>query len=175
MSLDTILEAAAQILEESGPKALTTAQLSDRSGYAIGTIYQYLPTKEAIFHELRAREARRIGDAIEEALGRRGDVGPGRTVRRIVDAVVSGFASRLNMRRHVISQTVQDKGIASLFEPLGAFKSEQGDETPRAFIMRHVMMGPVIAALFTRPELFGDPTFSDELARLILGYGEETA
>jgi AcrR family transcriptional regulator len=96
---DTILEAAAQILEEEGPDALTTAYLSDRSGYAIGTVYQYLPTKEAIFHAIRERGAERIGELVEAALARRDTLSAEEIAGIIVDAVLDGFSARPQMRR----------------------------------------------------------------------------
>lgn len=167
-TLETILEAAAQILEQEGPQALTIASLSDRSGYAIGTVYQYLPSKEAIFHELRQREAGKIGREIKAALASHDGVAPETTIRRIVRAVVDGFSSRQVMRRHVIAQTVSDKGVAALFEPL----AELGpvDDSPKGFIVRHLIIGPVMAALHLRPELLRDPAFLGELERLMLCY-----
>ena len=167
-TLETILEAAAQILEQEGPQALTIALLSDRSGYAIGTVYQYLPSKEAIFHELRRREAGKIEREIEAALASRDRVAPELTVRRIVRAVVDGFSARQNMRRHVIAQTISDKGVAAMFEPLAGIGP--ADDSPRGFVIRHLIIGPVMAALHMRPELLGDPVFHGELERLVLCY-----
>jgi len=168
-TLEAILEAAAQILEQQGPEALTIASLSDRSGYAIGTVYQYLPSKEAIFHELRRREAEKIEREIAAALTSRNSVAPEVTVRRIVRAVVDGFSARPAMRRHVIARTISDKGMAALFEPLAAIGP--ADQSPRGFVNRHLIIGPVMAALYTRPELLSDPAFHGELERLMLGYG----
>jgi AcrR family transcriptional regulator len=167
-TLETILEAAAQILEHEGPDALTIASLSDRSGYAIGTVYQYLPSKEAIFHELRRREAAKIEREIDAALASRGSVAVEETVRRIVHAVVDGFSSRQTMRRHVIAQTISDKGVAALFEPLATI--ELADRSPKGFVSRHLIIGPLMAALYTRPELLNDPDFRRELERLTLSY-----
>jgi AcrR family transcriptional regulator len=170
-TLEAILEAAAQILEQQGPDALTIASLSDRSGYAIGTVYQYLPSKEAIFHEPRRREAGKIEQEIEAALASRDSVAPEVTVRRIVGAVVNGFSSRQTMRRHVIAQTISDKGVAALFEPLASFGP--ADKSPRGFVNRHLIVGPVMAALYTRPELLNDRAFHRELERLVLGYASQ--
>jgi AcrR family transcriptional regulator len=170
-TLEAILEAPAQILEQQGPDALTIASLSDRSGYAIGTVYQYLPSKEAIFHEPRRREAGKIEQEIEAALASRDSVAPEVAVRRIVGAVVNGFSSRQTMRRHVIAQTISDKGVAALFEPLASFGP--ADKSPRGFVNRHLIVGPVMAALYTRPELLNDRAFHRELERLVLGYASQ--
>ncbi|AJE45489.1 TetR/AcrR family transcriptional regulator [Celeribacter indicus] len=53
-----LLEAAARILEEDGPEALTTNHIARRAGVSVGSLYQYFPSKEAILAEL-IREVRR--------------------------------------------------------------------------------------------------------------------
>ena len=170
-TFDTILEAAAQILEKEGPDALTIAYLSDRSGYAIGTVYQYLPTKETIFHAIRERESRRIGEIVEEALASRDGLSIQEKATIVVDAVLDGFSARPQMRRHVIAQTVGDKGLAQLFEPLANIGAS-GGRSPRGFVTRHLLIGPVVAALFTRPELLAKTEFRRELVKLLVAYSD---
>ncbi|WP_373354125.1 TetR/AcrR family transcriptional regulator [Pseudoroseicyclus sp. CXY001] len=51
-----IVEAAARILEEQGPEALTTNRIAERAGVGIGTLYQYFPDKHAILVSLIRRE-----------------------------------------------------------------------------------------------------------------------
>ena len=55
---DAILQAAAHILTEGGPTALTTNLVAERAGVSIGSLYQYFPSKEAIVAEL-IRDLRR--------------------------------------------------------------------------------------------------------------------
>jgi hypothetical protein len=56
-----------------------------------------------------------------------------------------------------------------LFEPLaqiGAINSK----SPRGFIMRHLLIGPAVAALFTQPDLLARADFRRELVRLLVAY-----
>lgn len=46
--VSTLIEACRQILEQEGAEALTVNRLSEVSGVAVGSIYQYFPNKEAI-------------------------------------------------------------------------------------------------------------------------------
>ncbi len=46
--VSTLIEACRQILEQEGTEALTVNRLSEVSGVAVGSIYQYFPNKEAI-------------------------------------------------------------------------------------------------------------------------------
>lgn len=55
-TVDTIIDATAQILEQEGSARLTTNYLAARSDFSIGTIHQYFPSREAIVLALIARQ-----------------------------------------------------------------------------------------------------------------------
>ncbi len=48
VTVDAILEAAAQVMREHGADALSTGAVAKRAGVSIGTLYQYFADKEAI-------------------------------------------------------------------------------------------------------------------------------
>ncbi len=56
-TVTAILDAAARILTESGYATASTNRIAERAGVSIGSLYEYFPGKEAIFGELRRREA----------------------------------------------------------------------------------------------------------------------
>lgn len=62
-TVDTILEAAAQIFRTCGAKGTTTNRIAERAGVSIGSIYQYFPNKEALLVALMERH---IGSSIEQ-------------------------------------------------------------------------------------------------------------
>ncbi|MFF2088392.1 TetR/AcrR family transcriptional regulator [Nocardia sp. NPDC058176] len=53
-TVDTLLEAAAQVFSREGITA-TTNRIAERAGLSIGTLYQYFPNKEAMLHALAER------------------------------------------------------------------------------------------------------------------------
>ncbi|WP_439029975.1 TetR/AcrR family transcriptional regulator [Gordonia terrae] len=53
-TVETILEAAAQLLDTEGA-AMTTNGIAERAGVSVGSIYQYFGDKQAIFDELARR------------------------------------------------------------------------------------------------------------------------
>ncbi len=59
-TVDAIIEACLQLLEEGDPDRLTTNSISERSGVAKGSLYQYFPDKDAIvaaaFNRVVSRE-----------------------------------------------------------------------------------------------------------------------
>ena len=61
----TVLEAATQVLIEHGYEHATTNRIANRSGFSIGTLYQYFENKEDVYSELVALELQRLTDAVE--------------------------------------------------------------------------------------------------------------
>ncbi|WP_108125083.1 TetR/AcrR family transcriptional regulator [Saccharospirillum mangrovi] len=59
-TVDSILEAAARILETHGFAGYTTNAVASLAGVSIGSLYQYFPTKEAITASLITRESKEL-------------------------------------------------------------------------------------------------------------------
>jgi AcrR family transcriptional regulator len=55
VTVEAIIEAAAQIFERHGYAAGTTNRIAERAGVSIGTLYQYFPNKDAILVALAER------------------------------------------------------------------------------------------------------------------------
>jgi AcrR family transcriptional regulator len=58
-TVDAVLEAAARILVDTGYSSASTNAIAEQAGVSIGSLYEYFPSKEAIFAELRRREGLR--------------------------------------------------------------------------------------------------------------------
>ena len=54
-TVETILEAASEILRVEGVDAVTTRKIAARAGVSVGAVYQYFPNKEAILIEISKR------------------------------------------------------------------------------------------------------------------------
>jgi AcrR family transcriptional regulator len=55
-TVDSILEAAAQVLQRCGAEGFNTNAVAERAGVSIGTLYQYFPDKDAILVAVARRE-----------------------------------------------------------------------------------------------------------------------
>ena len=53
----TLLEAAAQVLENKGLEGFNTNAVAERAGVSIGSLYQYFPSKDALTFALMQRES----------------------------------------------------------------------------------------------------------------------
>ena len=66
-TIRTILDGAAQILVEQGYSRATTNKIAERSGFSVGTLYQYFEGKEDVYLELMAQECDKIIAAVEQS------------------------------------------------------------------------------------------------------------
>ncbi|MFB9310064.1 AcrR family transcriptional regulator [Agromyces hippuratus] len=66
--LDALLDAAAEIVDESGFERLTTQMVAERAGASIGTVYRYFPDRVAVLYALRERSVRRFRERIADDL-----------------------------------------------------------------------------------------------------------
>jgi AcrR family transcriptional regulator len=87
-TVDAIVQAAAQILSESGWSALNTNAVATRAGVSIGSLYEYFPDKQAILNVI-VDEHLAAGEA-KLAEGMRAMSGI-KSMDEVVEAVVSGF------------------------------------------------------------------------------------
>lgn len=59
-TVDAIMIAARRLLFEIGYEKTTTNTIAERAGVSIGTLYEYFPSKGAIFAEIRRRHDRKM-------------------------------------------------------------------------------------------------------------------
>ncbi len=67
--VETILEAAVQVLREEGAPRFTTARVAEKAGVSIGSLYQYFPNKAAILFRLQSDEWRQTTRMMAGILG----------------------------------------------------------------------------------------------------------
>src|SRR5688572_3227422 len=71
----SLLDATARVLERHGYAALTTNHVAEAAGVAVGSLYEYFPSKEVIVAELVRRTmagvAGEVGDSFRAALDQR--------------------------------------------------------------------------------------------------------
>jgi AcrR family transcriptional regulator len=68
LTVEAILEGAAQILERNGLEGYTTNEIAERAGVSIGSLYQYFPSKDAVTIALIDRESATLVDEVKAAL-----------------------------------------------------------------------------------------------------------
>src|ERR1700733_10419755 len=79
-----LLDAAAALFAEKGYEATTMTEIAQRSGAAIGSLYQFFPSKEALAEALFNRYAERTATALERV----GERAPGLSSAQLADLLV---------------------------------------------------------------------------------------
>src|ERR1700743_2269238 len=79
-----LLDAAAAVLAEKGYDGATMTEIAERAGAAIGSLYQFFPSKEALAEALFDRFAERWA----ASFARIEELAPGRSARELADLFV---------------------------------------------------------------------------------------
>ncbi|NWD71999.1 TetR family transcriptional regulator [Pseudomonas gingeri] len=66
--VDSILQAAIQVLAKEGMRRFTTTRVAERAGVSIGSVYQYFPNKAAILFRLQSDEWRETSEMLRGIL-----------------------------------------------------------------------------------------------------------
>ena len=105
VTYDSILQAAIQILERSGPDALNTNAIAERAGVSIGTLYQYFPDREAILLAAARRELADPQPGLAAALLD--------ALSRVLESLLGGKPARVRRQgaRAAIVQRTQDSVV----------------------------------------------------------------
>ncbi|AZS22466.1 MULTISPECIES: TetR/AcrR family transcriptional regulator [unclassified Caulobacter] len=174
-TVEAILEAAFQLLEQGGPRALTTNHIAERAGVSVGTLYQYFKGKQAILGALAQRQAATARDRIARIV----IDGPRiSAVRLIVRTLATAFEGSPATRRALLDAFAAEAGDEAVmrhhrlfFEAITGKARFDFDMTPEAgFVLTHAVIGLLRAATI-EAELALDPQrLEDELTRLMEAY-----
>ena len=98
--LARMLDAAEELLVAEGPGALTTTRVASTAGVSVGSLYQYLPDKEAIVEALAGHYLAEF-EGLMEALAEEASAAPERwtdPVGRLLDAFAQRYRERPGYR-----------------------------------------------------------------------------
>jgi len=182
-TVDTLLDAAAQILQTEGEGAFNTNRVAERAGFSIGTLYQYFPNKNSIVEALAERERITIEAAIKKAFIRQDPKTLEDAVRIAVHELINAFGRRRKLRRFVILQMVHlnlassvlremdtiGTGILKLMAMRGGVRIKSLSPTS-IFVITRAIMGAIRAAIIEDCALLETEEFKDDVVRLAMGF-----
>jgi AcrR family transcriptional regulator len=100
MTVDTLLEATAQVLVSSGYERASTDAIAARAGVSIGTLYQYFPNKASLVAALIRQHVDEVLRLVETALAEHEGSPLESTLRALIRAGIE--AHRLNPPLHKV-------------------------------------------------------------------------
>lgn len=140
VTVDAIFEAAIQVLLSDGLPRLTTTRVAERAGVSVGTMYQYFPNKQALIYALNERYLEALAEKIEQTCQAHHGAPLDRMVEALVDtywrakteradvtralyrsvvemdndALVEGFAARVNIATTAMLASARDAALQNL-------------------------------------------------------------
>ncbi|MFD1796980.1 TetR/AcrR family transcriptional regulator [Paracoccus aurantiacus] len=174
-SVDAILEATAQILQQDGVGALTTNAIAEKAGVSIGTLYQYFPDKNAILIALARQELAETSQAVAAGVSGAEQVDEAvDPLRRGIQALLQGFHGRPRSRKALIEALIANGLSDELARPVDrvmpdilSAQAKTGELKPiTAYVLTRAIIGAARAALMEESAYFGTKEFEDELVRM---------
>ncbi|MFE5675002.1 TetR family transcriptional regulator [Streptomyces erythrochromogenes] len=178
--LARILDACAELLDETGYENLSTRTVALRAGVPIGSVYRFFGNKRAMAIALAHRNLDRYADGIADRL----DGLPATHWRPVVDAVLDEY---LAMKRSVPGFALVDFGVpappagdaegdpnhqvaARLTELLSAHLGLTPDATLERAVLVAVEATDALIQLAFRTDPAGDPGIVDETRAMMHAY-----
>ncbi|MER7291351.1 TetR/AcrR family transcriptional regulator, partial [Streptomyces lydicus] len=178
--LARILDACAEVLEETGYEDLSTRAVALRAGVPIGSVYRFFPNKRAMAEALARRNLDAYADRITARLTAVDEAPP--AWRRAMDVVVDEY---LAMKRTVpgfalveftvpapretrqANYLVADRLLALFADPLGL---DAADQRLRTAFLVGVETADALLQLAFRTDPAGDPAIVTEAKELLRAY-----
>jgi AcrR family transcriptional regulator len=110
-----LLDAGAELFAEKGYEATTMTEIASRAGAAIGSLYQFFPSKEALAEALFDRFAERWA----ASFARVEELAPGSSARELADLLVDHKLKQRTDRDAAIALSGAVAGIVERRKPLG--------------------------------------------------------
>jgi AcrR family transcriptional regulator len=183
VTVEAILRAAAQVLEQEGYEAANTNRVAEIAGVSVGSLYQYFPNKEALVAALIDEHVDHQMQLLVQTLAELRDESLECVVRRFVCAMLDAHRLEPRLHRVLCEQIPRLAGyerIAEFNKQAQAlvhayFSHHQArfrrlDLDVAAFLVVRSVEASTHAAVIEEPDLLHHPAFAEEIAQLVLRY-----
>lgn len=183
-TVDTLLEATAQILERGDQARFTTNHIAEHAGYSVGTLYGYFQNKQSLLQAIALREIVRQEKILLEALS---NIDDGQSdqdlIRIIVRAALRPFGNRGALRLAMMQQLAGDAEVMTATEvtqknAIDAFfalismrhqRRIELDSDSRLTLLASIA-GVFQNTVISRPHVFGSSQFEDDIVAIVQGF-----
>jgi AcrR family transcriptional regulator len=182
-TVDSLLEAAEQLLIEEGFHKASTNRIAERAGVSVGSLYQYFPNKEALIAAVVANFGERQFDVLAAQLQQVGEAPLEEAVRMLITAMLEAKLLEPELSRVLFEQLPPigqvdvlrdwtDRACAVVKIALEIRRDDVRVENldTAAFVLVNACHGVVHSAVLQRPEMLETNELADETVQLVLGY-----
>ena len=182
-TFDTILDAAAQVLLNDGYENASTNKIAERAGVSIGSLYEYFPSKEAVFCALRLRCSEIEFNHVTTELQNARDIPIRELMRLLIKKGIEAIllhpeitcALQSEVPAHILKEKSSDL-FADFLKASMEYTAQQNDQLRKQDLDMAMWVGAHVPALLIghtlveAPERLTSQAFADELYDLMSRY-----
>ena len=188
-TVEAILESAFEILETEGLEGFKVVRLAERSGYSVGTLYQYFDNIDAVMMALVDAEAERQRQTLLANFSDMAAQGVAQRTSDIVQIMLNAFSGRRAAQRAIIEWVLSRPEVRRI-EGRNTFLGQilasvsirsQGLSMSRLltpiemFILSRSLMNTLRNAIWSEEYMMDSPQFAQGLADLVDGFTYQLA
>lgn len=113
-TVEAILESAVQILDSDGLDGFKVAALAERSGYSVGTLYQYFENVDGVMLALVEQESERQRQTLLAAFSDAAARGKKQSTRDVVEMMVGAYSQRRAAHRAILEWVLSRRDVRAL-------------------------------------------------------------
>lgn len=178
-----VLDAAAELIDEIGPDAITTALIASRAGVSVGWLYDFFPNREAVYEAVMARSIATVTPIADRVHQEHADRPWNEGLCAVIDALVAFYRTDPGFRvlwfsRFQSAQMIQENASHDLAEARAALgRLERAGLRLRGVdpdTAMHLVVGIVDKGLDLafRLDPTGDPLIIEETKSAVCAYLE---
>jgi AcrR family transcriptional regulator len=182
-TVDSLLEAAEQLLIEEGFHKASTNRIAERAGVSVGSLYQYFPNKEALVAAVVENFGDRQFEVLAAQLEQVGEAPLEEAVRMLITAMLEAKLLEPELSR-VLFEQLPPIGQVDVLQHwteractvVEAALTMRADEIRTenvelaAFVLVNACHGVVHSAVLQRPDLIDNGDLAEETVQLVVGY-----
>ena len=182
-TVERIVAATAELIEEQGLDALTTNKVAERANVNIASLYQYFPNKQALLSALLQQYWQDLARVLNDLLDHLGDVSVDQSTRLWAQLGIQHFRNQggvlVELLRHPSQLAALPEGREfenRLMEAMRRFLTRQRDrlnvpDLDRAIYVAFQACTAILSRHLLEPmPYYRDDEIVEELARLMRGY-----
>lgn len=183
-TIETIYEATAQILANEGEAALTTNRIAEKSGFSIGTLYQYFPSKEAIVLSMIDAERNKVIAELQQMLLAAQDqkISSRQLLRQFIQTLIKAFGTGRRLKRTLVKIAWRLDHTEPIIHSLNLMAGQiaatlhhindpelRPPSAASMYVVSRAVMGVIRSASMEDSVLLGTTEFENELVNLAWG------
>jgi AcrR family transcriptional regulator len=183
-TVDTIKQAARELVASEGFSSSTsTTLIAERAGVSIGSLYQYFPTREAIFLALFEETSAQMTTTMKRVVARILSQPLEKGIKGVMRQLLSLHREHELVLLKMVAQVPELKPATQplsfenlIFDSIRIAVSQwtpglsHRDLDRRAFFLREIILGCIRSYVTDSPDNVTDRSFIDDLSRIVMDY-----